>query len=38
MNGNICVKAGNLEEGVGHYNKALLSLKMLFETGEEVVT
>lgn len=38
INGNICVKRGDFEKAVGHYNKALLSLKMLFESGEEIVT
>jgi len=29
-NGNVCVKNGNYVQAIGHYNKALLSMKMLF--------
>jgi hypothetical protein len=41
-NGNICVKNQNFEGAISHYNKALLSLKMLFQgnegTGDMYVT
>lgn len=27
-----------MDKAIGHYNKALLNLKILFESGEQVVT
>ena len=30
FNGNVCVRNGKFVEAIGHYNKALLSMKMLF--------
>ena len=37
MNGNLCVAKGDFEEAVKHYNKGLLSLRMLFEVEKEPV-
>ncbi len=37
MNGNICVAKGQFEDSVKHYNKGLLSLRMLFEMEQPVV-
>jgi hypothetical protein len=41
-NGNICVKNQEFERAIGHYNKTLLSMKMLFQgnagTGEQYIT
>jgi len=34
MNGNLYVKQGDMDKAIGHYNKALLSLKELFASGE----
>ena len=30
FNGNLEVQAGNYEQAIAHYNKALLGMKMLF--------
>ena len=35
MNGNLCVARGELQDAVKHYNKGLLSLKMLFEMEDD---
>lgn len=41
-NGNICVRNQQFEQAIGHYNKTLLSMKMLFQgnsgTGEQFIT
>ena len=37
MNGNICVAKSQFEDSVKHYNKGLLSLRMLFEMEQPVV-
>ena len=35
MNGNLCVSKGKFEDAVKHYNKGLLSLKMLFSMEDD---
>lgn len=35
FNGNICVAKQEYEQGIAHYNKALLSLKMLFQIEDD---
>ena len=35
MNGNLCVARGEFEDAVKHYNKGLLSLKMLFSMEDD---
>ena len=37
MNGNLCVAKGEFEEAVKHYNKGLLSLRMLFEMDKDPI-
>ena len=35
FNGNLCVAKQDFEQGIAHYNKSLLSLKMLFQMEED---
>jgi tetratricopeptide (TPR) repeat protein len=35
FNGNICVKRGDIENALKHYNKALFGLKMIFDGNKD---